>query len=370
MSGRQLELLAISGPSLKKGKTRIFHGLHQDFSSIVVVGLGKKAAGVNPYENWDEDKENIRAAIAAGCRQIQDLEVPSVEVDPCGDAQAAAEGALLGLFEYDELKQKKKPPVDVQLHGSDGTEAWKKGLIYAKGQNLARYLMEAPANHMTPTRFATIVEEKLKSCSNKVTVHIRNKSWIEAQEMGSFLSVAKGSDEPPVLLEVHYKGSSDANEPPLVFVGKGITFDSGGISIKPSSNMDAMRADMGGAATICSAIITAAELKLPLNMIGLTPLCENMPSGKANKPGDVVKAKNGKTIQVDNTDAEGRLVLADALCYAHSFKPRAIVDAATLTGAMDVALGSGATGVFTNSHQLWNHLYEVSSCTNNRHEGD
>ncbi|XP_062838188.1 cytosol aminopeptidase isoform X2 [Anolis carolinensis] len=366
VSGKLRELLAISGPSLKKGKTRIFHGLHQDFSSIVVVGLGKKAAGVNPYENWDEDKENIRAAIAAGCRQIQDLEVPSVEVDPCGDAQAAAEGALLGLFEYDELKQKKKPPVDVQLHGSDGTEAWKKGLIYAKGQNLARYLMEAPANHMTPTRFATIVEEKLKSCSNKVTVHIRNKSWIEAQEMGSFLSVAKGSDEPPVLLEVHYKGSSDANEPPLVFVGKGITFDSGGISIKPSSNMDAMRADMGGAATICSAIITAAELKLPLNMIGLTPLCENMPSGKANKPGDVVKAKNGKTIQVDNTDAEGRLVLADALCYAHSFKPRAIVDAATLTGAMDVALGSGATGVFTNSHQLWNHLYEASIPTGDR----
>ncbi|KAJ7326999.1 hypothetical protein JRQ81_016758, partial [Phrynocephalus forsythii] len=366
LSGKLSQLLTISGPPLKKGKTRIFHGLHQDFSTIVVVGLGKKGAGVNVLENWDEDKENVRTAVAAGCRKVQDLEVTRVEVDPCGDAQAAAEGAILGLFEYDELKYKKKPVVEVQLHGSDGIEAWKKGLIYAKGQNLARYLMEAPANHITPTRFATIIEEKLKGFSSNVNVHIRDKSWIEAQEMGSFLSVAKGSDELPVFLEIHYKGSSDANEPPLVFVGKGITFDSGGISIKPSANMDAMRADMGGAATICSAIVTAAELKLPLNIIGLTPLCENLLSGKANKPGDVVKAKNGKTIQVDNTDAEGRLVLADALCYAHSFNPRAIIDAATLTGAMDVALGSAATGVFTNSDKLWNHLYKASILTGDR----
>nr|XP_020665494.1 cytosol aminopeptidase isoform X1 [Pogona vitticeps] len=366
VSGKLSELLTISGPPLKKGKTRIFHGLHQDFSSIVVVGLGKKGAGVNDLENWNEDKENIRTAVAIGCRQVQDLEVTSVEVDPCGDAQAAAEGAVLGLFEYDELKQKKKPVVEVQLHGSDGTEAWKKGLMYAKGQNLARYLMEAPANYITPTRFAAVIEEKLKSVGSNVTVHIRDKSWIEAQQMGSFLSVAKGSDELPIFLEIHYKGSSDANEPPLVFVGKGITFDSGGISIKPSANMDAMRADMGGAATICSAIVTAAELKLPLNIIGLTPLCENLPSGKANKPGDVVRAMNGKTIQVDNTNAEGRLVLADALCYAHSFNPRAIVDAATLTGAMDVALGSAATGVFTNSDKLWNHLYKASILTGDR----
>uniref|UniRef100_A0A8D0B9K4 Cytosol aminopeptidase n=1 Tax=Salvator merianae TaxID=96440 RepID=A0A8D0B9K4_SALMN len=364
--GKLSELLAVSGPPLKKGKTRTFHGMHQDFSSVVIVGLGKKAAGVNDYENWDEDKENIRTAIAVGCRQVQDLEIPYVEVDPCGDAQAAAEGAVLGLFEYNELKTKKKPLTEIQLHGRDGTDAWQKGLIYAKAQNLARYLMEGPANHITPTRFAAIIEAKLKSVSSNVTVHARDQSWIEKQEMGSFLSVTKGSDEPPVFLEIHYTGSSDANEPPIVFVGKGITFDSGGISIKPSANMDAMRADMGGAATICSAIVAAAELKLPINLIGLTPLCENLPSGKANKPGDVVKAKNGKTIQVDNTDAEGRLVLADALCYAHNFNPKAIVDAATLTGAMDTALGSAATGVFTNSHKLWNLLFEASIVTGDR----
>ncbi|XP_034298649.2 cytosol aminopeptidase isoform X3 [Pantherophis guttatus] len=335
----------------------------QAFPNVVVVGLGKKAMGMNIDENWNEDKENIRAAVAAGCRQLQDLELPCVEVDPCGDAQAAAEGAALSIFEYEELKQKKKPTLQIQLHGSDGIDAWQKGIRYAEGQNLARYLMEGPANHITPTKFATIIEDKLKSFSSNVTVHKRDKSWIQEQAMGSFWSVAKGSDEPPVFLEVHYQGSSNPKEAPLVFVGKGITFDSGGISIKPSANMDAMRADMGGAAIIFSAIVTAAEFKLPINLIGLAPLCENLPSGTANKPGDVVTAMNGKTIQIDNTDAEGRLVLADALHYAHRFNPRAILDAATLTGAMDVALGSAATGVFTNSQKLWHHLYEASILT-------
>ncbi|XP_038255977.1 cytosol aminopeptidase [Dermochelys coriacea] len=366
VSGKLTELLSISGPPLKKGKTRLFHGLHQDFPSIVVVGLGKKAAGVNDQENWNEDKENIRTAVAVGCRQVQDLEAPCVEVDPCGDAQSAAEGAVLGLYEYNELKQKKKPVVTAQLHGSDGKEAWQKGVVFAEGQNLARYLMEAPANCITPMKFAEVIEQKLRSVNSNVKVHIRSKAWIEEQQMGAFLSVAKGSDEPPVFLEIHYSGSANASDAPLVFVGKGVTFDSGGISLKPSSGMDAMRADMGGAATVCSAIVTAATLNLPLNIIGLAPLCENMPSSRASKPGDVVRAKNGKTIQVDNTDAEGRLLLADALCYAHIFNARAIVNAATLTGAMDVALGSAATGVFTNSSWLWTRLYEASILTGDR----
>ncbi|XP_006872555.1 PREDICTED: cytosol aminopeptidase [Chrysochloris asiatica] len=366
VSGKLRELLTISGPPLKAGKTRTFHGLHQDFPSVVVVGLGKKAAGVNEEENWHEGKENIRTAVAAGCRQIQDLELSSVEVDSCGDAQAAAEGTFLGLYEYDELKQSRKMGVSAQLYGSGDQEAWQKGFLFASGQNLARHLMESPANKMTPTRFAEIIAQKLKDASGSTEVHIRPKSWMEEQKMGSFLSVAKGSDEPPVFLEIHYKGNPNASEPPLVFVGKGITFDSGGISIKASANMDLMRADMGGAATICSAIVTAAKLKVPVNIIGLAPLCENMPSGKANKPGDVVSAKNGKTIQVDNTDAEGRLILADALCYAHTFNPKLIINAATLTGAMDIALGSSATGVFTNSSWLWNKLFEASIETGDR----
>ncbi|XP_068925345.1 cytosol aminopeptidase isoform X2 [Petaurus breviceps papuanus] len=302
VSGKLRELLALCGPPLKTGKTRVFYGLHQDFPSVVVTGLGKKTSGIDELENWNEGKENIRVAVAAACRQIQDLEISSVEVDPCGDAQAAAEGAILGLYEFDELKQKKKTVVSAQLYGSDGDEAWQKGVVFANGQNLARHLMETPANEMTPTRFAEIIEQKLKSVSNNATVHVRNKSWIEDQGMGAFLSVAKGSDEPPVFLEIHYMGSPNADDSPLVFVGKGITFDSGGISIKPAANMDLMRADMGGAATICSTIITAATLKLPLNLIG----------------------------------------------------------------AMDIALGSGATGVFTNSTWLWTKLLEASTETGDR----
>ncbi|TSO98548.1 Cytosol aminopeptidase [Bagarius yarrelli] len=366
VSGKLSEILSVSGPPLKKGKSRMFYGLHQDFPSIAVVGLGKKGAGVCGKEYWDYSKENIRSAVAVGCRQFQDLEIPHVEVDPCGDSQSAAEGAVLGLFDYNEFKSKKSTQVTPQLHGSGDAKAWEKGVLYGEGQNLARRLMEAPANHVTPTIFADTIEQKLFPFSDRVTVHKRAKAWIESEQMGAFLSVAKGSDEPPVFLELHYSGSPDTNQAPLVLVGKGVTFDSGGISIKPASGMDAMRADMGGAATVCSAIVTAAALKLQVNIIGLAPLCENMPSGKANKPGDVVKAKNGKTIQVDNTDAEGRLILADALCYAHNFNPRAIVNAATLTGAMDVALGSAAAGVFTNSDWLWEQLHKASVVTGDR----
>ncbi|TRY66250.1 hypothetical protein DNTS_006734 [Danionella cerebrum] len=364
--GKLSEMLAISGPPLKKGKSRIFYGLHEDFSSVVVVGLGKSDAGVCGQENWDNCKENIRAAVSVGCKQLQDLEVSQVEVDPCGDGQAAAEGAVLGLFQYDELKSKKKVRVVTRPHGSADEALWQTGVLYGEGQNLARHLMEAPANHVTPTVFANTIERKLSFFNDRVVVHKRPQSWIESEQMGAFLSVSKGSEEPPVFLEMHYKGSLDSSQLPLVLVGKGITFDSGGISLKPSSGMDAMRADMGGAATVCSAIVTAAALKLPVNIIGLAPLCENMPSGKANKPGDVVRAKNGKTIQIDNTDAEGRLILADALCYAHSFKPMAIINAATLTGAMDVALGSAATGVFTNSDWLWERLHKASIVTGDR----
>ncbi|XP_041839469.1 cytosol aminopeptidase [Melanotaenia boesemani] len=366
LSGKLSELLEISRPGLKKGKSRIFYGIHKDFPCVAVVGLGKSRAGVCNAENWDTSKENIREAVSAGCRLLQDMEVNHVEVDSCGDAQSAAEGAILGLFHYDQLKSKKKTKVTTQLRGSADAEGWEKGVVYAEGQNLARLLMEAPANHITPTAFANTIEEKLAPYSDRVAINKRSQAWIQEQKMGAFLSVSKGSEEPPVFLELHYNGSPDSKQPPLLLVGKGITFDSGGISLKPSPSMDAMRADMGGAATVCASIVTAASLKLPVNIVGLAPLCENMPSGKATKPGDVVIAKNGKTIQVDNTDAEGRLVLADALCYGHTFNPRAIVNVATLTGAMDVALGSAATGVFTNSDWLWGQLYKASVVTGDR----
>uniref|UniRef100_A0A2I2Y9L8 Peptidase M17 leucyl aminopeptidase N-terminal domain-containing protein n=1 Tax=Gorilla gorilla gorilla TaxID=9595 RepID=A0A2I2Y9L8_GORGO len=166
IAGKLRETLNISGPPLKAGKTRTFYGLHQDFPSVVLVGLGKKAARIDEQENWQEGKENIRAAVAAGCRQIQDLELPSVEVDPCGDAQAAEEGAVLGLYEYDDLKQKKMA-MSVKLYGTGDQEAWQKGVLFASGQNLT------PASEMMPTRFAEIIEKNLKSASKCVWVHIQ-----------------------------------------------------------------------------------------------------------------------------------------------------------------------------------------------------
>uniref|UniRef100_A0A672GVX0 Cytosol aminopeptidase n=1 Tax=Salarias fasciatus TaxID=181472 RepID=A0A672GVX0_SALFA len=350
LSGKLSELLKISGPALKKGKSRIFYGIHKDFPCVAVVGLGKNNAGVCGAENWDTSKENIRHAVSAGCRLLQDLEVNHVEVDSCGDAQSAAEGAVLGLFQYDQLKSKKKPKVTTQLHGSaDSFEGWQKGVTYAEGQNLARLLMEAPANHITPTAFAHTIEEKLAAHAERVTVNKRSQAWIEQQQMGAFLSVTKGSEEPPVFLELHYNGSSDCQQPPLLLVGKGVTFDSGGISLKPSPSMDAMRADMGGAATVCASIVTAAALKLPLNIIG-----------------ELYKTRRCGNGQEWKNNPEGRLILADALCYGHTFNPRAIVNVATLTGAMDVALGSAATGVFTNSDWLWEQLHKASVVTGDR----
>merc|ERR1719245_1792769 len=181
--------------------------------------------------------------------------------------------------------------------------------------------------------------------------------------MGSFLSVSNGGPEPPVFLEIHVnkpEGDDDA-VPEVCMVGKGITFDAGGISIKGSKGMMDMRADMGGAATTAAATLGAARLVDTNKYFAcITPLCENMPSGTATKPGDVVTAKNGKTIQIDNTDAEGRLILADALTYADTFKPSLVIDVATLTGAMAVAIGGSASGVYSTSNKFWNEIQDAS----------
>ena len=170
--------------------------------------------------------------------------------------------------------------------------------------------------------------------------------------MGSFLSVTNGSDEPPRFIVLEYMQSQRKQQKPCVLVGKGITFDTGGISIKPSADMDQMKFDMCGAASVLGVFRAVAELKAKLNVVGLIPACENMPSGRATKPGDIVKSMSGQTVEVLNTDAEGRLILADALTYAERYEPQAVVDVATLTGAMVIALGHVASGIFSNSDPL------------------
>lgn len=245
-----------------------------------------------------------------------DLKVKDIEVEDFGDAKTAAEGAILGTWKYQALKSKDKQSLQANVKladGANGHSDWETGDILARSQNWVRFLMDSPANYMTPTIFAENVKEKLIPLNVQVVAH--DQAWAEAKKMGSFLSVSRGSDEPPVFLEVTYNGRSDHSEP-ICLVGKGITFDTGGISIKPSAKMDEMRADMGGAANVAGTIAALAEMKAKVNVKGFMPLAENMPNGRATKPGDVVTAMNGKTICVDNTDAEGRLVLADALLYS------------------------------------------------------
>lgn len=356
------------GPD-KKGKVKVYYNLHADYPVVAVVGLGSQDVGYNESEDLDERRENVRSSIAVGAKSVRDEKgVDEIVFDPCGDPEASSEGAHLALWYFDELKSEKykKKSVRLNVFGSENppiAEGYKRGAQLAKAQNICRRLAEMPANLMTPTIFGKYVEDLFKDYK-KVNVIVHDKQWAEQKKMGSFLSVAKGSAEPPKFVEIHFNNKPDSK--PFVLVGKGICFDSGGISIKPAANMDKMRYDMGGAANVVSTTFALAALDANVNVVALAPLCENLPSGTANKPGDVVVAMNGKTIQVDNTDAEGRLILADALCYAHEFNPQAILDIATLTGAMSISLGSAATGVFTNSTKLFEGLRNAGVYTGDR----
>ncbi|XP_012288936.1 cytosol aminopeptidase isoform X2 [Orussus abietinus] len=367
INGRLLKNICLAGPKINKADTRIFWGLDDaDYAAVAVVGLGKHNLGVNDLEEVHEGKENIRTAAAAGCRALDSVEIKKIDLEPLGDAEAAAEGAGLGLWFFQEFKRKEKQKVlpEVSLYGDIGEQQWKIGMIKAEAQNWARKLADTPANLMTPTIFSEQVSSVLSALGVQVQVH--DKAWAEQKGMGSFLSVARGSCEPPKFLEIAYKGAQEPTQQPVALVGKGVTFDSGGISIKPSAQMDEMRADMGGAAAVVASIKAAAELQLKVNIVGLIPLTENLPSGSATKPGDLVVAMNGKTIIVDNTDAEGRLILADALCYAQEFNPKFTMDLATLTGAMRIALGGAATGVFTNCAPLYENLRTAGTLTGDR----
>jgi len=369
-ASRLPELLQISGlaAKAKKGQCQLFHGLDAEYSSVGVVSLGKQGVGYNALEEVEEGRENVRTAVAGAIKKLAETGVKSIHIDPCGDAEAAAEAATLCMDVYDDLKSedKKKPKPAMQCVDSaaDVAAAWQRGVVLGEGQNFARRLMEAPANVMTPTRFSELATEYLGKCAN-TTVNIHDKAWAEEKKMGCFLSVAQGSWEPLKFVHVVYNGAGN-DSPPYAMVGKGITFDSGGISIKPSANMDAMRADMGGAACVLASIYTAARLQLPINLMAFIPCTENMPALRATKPGDVFTSMSGKTVQVDNTDAEGRLVLCDALCYAQTFNPRGILDMATLTGAMVVALGSACTGVFTNNTESFSLLHKAGTVTGDR----
>ncbi|MEZ5571623.1 MAG: leucyl aminopeptidase [Halioglobus sp.] len=279
----------------------------------------------------------------------------------------------VSAYRYTETVSKPKPAMKltrliISTHGTvtskTAANALREGKAIGQGVNEARNLANLPGNICTPAYLAGHAR-KLARRDAKTTVSVLEEKKMRELGMGSLLSVSAGSDQPAKLIVMHYKGGK-ASDSPYVLVGKGITFDTGGISLKPGAKMDEMKFDMGGAASVLGTLHAVSELKLPLNVIGIVAAAENMPSGSATKPGDVVTSMSGQTIEVLNTDAEGRLVLCDALTYAERFKPAAVIDIATLTGACVVALGSHASGLFTKDDSLADELLSAGLHSHDR----
>ncbi|KAF7279755.1 cytosol aminopeptidase-like [Rhynchophorus ferrugineus] len=363
--GRLYELLQYAGKPPVKGEVRVYFNLDEDFNSVAVVGLGRECQGYDVFEQMDEGKEAIRVASAQGAKALQKMHATKVYVESFGHAESAAEGSALGVWLYQEKKMKKHQLFIPQLELYDDCDwtGWQIGLQKAAAQNLARQLMDTPANLMTPTSFAQNAVEVL--CKSGVNVEVKVRGWAETQKMYAFLAVAQGSCEPPIFLELSYYGAS-RDERPVVMIGKGITYNSGGICIKPCNKQRYMRGDMGGAACVVAACRAVAGLQLPINVRALIPLCENMPGCAAMRPGDIVKAMNGKSIKIESTDTAGRLCLADALVYAQNFWPRFIIDVGTMTNDMKHSLGAAASGVFSNSEALWEYMLAASMHTGDR----
>ena len=227
------------------------------------------------------------------------------------------------------------------------------GSALAHGMSLAKDLGNLPSNICTPSYLARTATELAKQY--KLRCQVLDHAEMEKLRMGALLAVTKGSREPPKFIVLHYQGG-DKKAKPIALVGKGITFDTGGISIKPSAEMDEMKYDMSGAGSVLGTIKAVAQMELPINVVGVIPSCENMPDGTAIKPGDIVTSMSGQTIEILNTDAEGRLILCDALTYVERFEPAAVIDIATLTGACVIALGAVASGLYANDEQLAEHL--------------
>jgi leucyl aminopeptidase len=284
-----------------------------------------------------------------------------------------ARSLTTAAYRYTETLSKPKAAMKltrlvVNTSGTIGTRAaasaLHEGRVIGQGVNEARNLANLPGNICTPAYLARHAR-KLARSNSRLSASVLEEKRMRELGMGSLLSVSAGSEQPAKLIVLHYKGGR-ASSQPYVLVGKGITFDTGGISLKPGAKMDEMKFDMGGAASVLGTMRAVAELELPLNVVGIVAAAENMPSGSATKPGDVVTSMSGQTIEVLNTDAEGRLVLCDALTYAARFKPAAIIDIATLTGACVVALGSHASGLFANDDALAEQLLAAGTQAHDR----
>jgi leucyl aminopeptidase len=365
--GAPPEAPAVLGELLDSGEARrSFQSLalaHAEGRRWLLVGLGKR-------EEFTPERARVAASVAgARAREISTRalcwQVPGDGERPQPAAEIATalvEGTILGDYRFDRHKSKPAgadakddaPPKHLErliISGPDGLDGpVAEAALLGEAVNRARDLQNRPGNDLTPTalgEYAKALEQELEGLS----VQVEGREGILARGMGAFAAVAQGSDQEPALITIKYEGPSPTG-PTLGFVGKAVTFDSGGISLKPGAKMAEMKFDMSGGAAVIEAVSAIARLRLPVKLVAVVGATENLPSGHAIKPGDIVTAANGKTIEVNNTDAEGRLVLADCLCHAVAQGAERIVDLATLTGAVIVALGSTYAGLMSNDDEL------------------
>jgi len=360
----------------KSGQTLLLHHVPNIAAErVLLVGCGKSG---------EFGDRQYREAVTAALRKVQETgaadavitlpEIPLKERDHYWKVRQATEIAHAVIYRFEETKSKKDTTprplrkLSYLTSGRSDSKAAEKaiqhGSAIAAGSALAKDLGNLPPNICTPTYLAEQARAIARGQRN-LKVSVLDQKQMEKLGMGSLLSVARGSQEPPRLIVLEYSGGKKGDKP-HVLVGKGITFDSGGISIKPAPAMDEMKFDMCGAASVLGTLKACTEMALPLNVIGIVPACENLPSGTANKPGDVVTSMAGLTIEILNTDAEGRLILCDALTYAERYQPRAVIDIATLTGACVIALGKHASGLLTNHAQLGTQLQKAGQYSGDR----
>ena len=354
----------------KLGEATLVHTLGKMTPArVLVAGLGKR-------EEFTLD--TVRRVTAESCRRLRRVGVETVAtiahgagiggLETAAVGQAVAEGAILGLYRFNKYKSPNQDRRDVKEltvveFDASKTKGLEEGIgqgtIMADAVNFCRDMVNEPANFMTPTQMAEMALQVANE--GGLGLEVFDRPAMAERSMGALLGVAQGSDEPPKFIVMRYRGDPDDDANNLGLLGKGITFDSGGISIKPATNMGAMKGDMAGGASVISAMKAISQLKPKINVTAIVPATENMPGGRAQRPGDVVRTTSGKTIEIDNTDAEGRLVLADAAAYATSIGLRRLVDVATLTGAISIALGRVCTGAFGNDQGFTDQVVSAGS---------
>jgi leucyl aminopeptidase len=356
-----------------KGKlyeTTLIHTKEHPFQRLLAIGLGDRA-NFKPHLLSRYAGCAVRFLGKKGVKIFAIVFPAESSADTSACVAAVAEGALTGSLEITLYQQQPEDRAELEsallllgnLDAKLAETGLQKGTIVGEAVNFARRLAVTPANNMTPTILADEATNAAKAAG--VAIEIYDADWARRQGMGSFLSVANGSVQPPKFIVMTYKGNPSSNDL-LALVGKGITFDTGGISLKPAEKMEDMKYDMSGGAAVIGAMCALGKMKTKINAVGIVPATENMPGGRATKPGDVVRAMNGTSIEILNTDAEGRLILADALCYANKLGATRICDTATLTGAVSIALGSAFAAVLSNDERFYEVFTKAAATAGER----